>query len=60
MTGVRHRAGVAALVLFTAACGGAEAPQRDPGDGKTLGRYGLTITVPPGWEGQISRGATRS
>ncbi len=59
MTGVRYRAGVAALVLLTAACGGAEAPQRDPSDGETLGGYGLTITVPPGWEGRISRGAIR-
>jgi hypothetical protein len=59
MAGVGHRAVALGLVLVTAACGGADAPPPAGGDEVTLHGYGLTISVPPGWEGEISRGAVR-
>lgn len=57
---MRPRAVLFTLAAVSAtACGGADAPRGDGGRDAALSRYGLTIEVPAGWEGEISRGALR-
>jgi hypothetical protein len=55
---VTRGAFVVALVLFAVACGGAP-PRPAGGEDVTISGYGMTISVPRGWEGEISRGAVR-
>jgi hypothetical protein len=57
MVGMRRAALAIALLLVTPGCGGVVVQQRHSPAGERLSAFGVTISLPAGWDGRVLLGA---